>query len=357
MDVPGPVSTVDAQRAQQDGLARLRRRRRAAVVATGVAVAVAATLSLTLPGSGGKALGPTGTLSPSPVPSLSQSPSATRSPSAPPGSGTPAPDQSQTAAPHAGRAPLTVEADFGWLPASSTTIRYQLSPNGMTVRAEGALGADPMVPFFVLTAFPAGVTPPLTDFPGGSHPVKVPAPPVNGQEAYWVSSDDPGYASGLNILHWKSPDGRWLELNSSYVPAADKERVPLRIAADVKPGHRPVPLPLRVDGIPSGFVLSSAGFRQGTGQDKGTWTAELVHSAAPGLYFMTRVSPDAHHSQPGGPSTDPWGGGCKAADGVQVCVEFVTPGTLDAVGGVQGWLDKVTLLGTDPAKWTADVLN
>lgn len=59
---------------------------------------------------------------------------------------------------------------------SSTTIRYQLSPNGMTVRAEGTRATDPIAPFFVLTAFPAGVTPPLADFPGGSHPVKVPAP-------------------------------------------------------------------------------------------------------------------------------------------------------------------------------------
>ncbi|WP_457034199.1 hypothetical protein [Kitasatospora sp. P5_F3] len=365
MDVPGPVSTVDVHQAQRDGLARLRRRRRGAVAAAGVAVVVAATLSLTLPGGDRQAVGPAQPGSPSPVashsasalPTFSKSPLSTSSPSSLPGGGTPVPSLSQTRAPYSGRAPITVEADFGWLPADVNSVRYTLSPYGVTIHATAGRGMQ--APIYRLTAYPAGTTPELADFPTGAHAIRVPAPEVNGQEAYWVSSDDPGYAEGLTRLRWKAPDGRWLELDNSYLEEADRQPVTLRIAAGVTAGRRSIPLPLRIDGIPSGYVLSSSSFERQVGSDK-EWRAELNYSSAPGKYFSTAVTPDG--TEPGRPASGPAGsqsnpGTCKAADGVRVCVTPLQTDALAAGGGPQAWLDRITLLGTDSAKWTTDVLN
>ncbi|MBB4948962.1 hypothetical protein F4556_004497 [Kitasatospora gansuensis] len=342
VDVPGPVSTVDAYRAQRDGEARLRRRRRGAVAAVGVAVVVAATLSLTLPGGGGQSLGPAGPGSPSAVPSFSRSPLSTPSPTRLP-SALPSGAATQTTAPYTGRSPLTAEAEFGWLPERVRTVRYQLSPMGLTMIAETDDAGDSPTRFS-LQAFPAGTTPPMSDFPGGSHALKVPAPPVNGQEAYWVSSDDPGYAQALNILRWKSPDGRWLELTSDHLSAADRQQLPLRIAETAVVERRSIPLPLRLDGIPPGFVLSSASFERRNGSGPESWRVELIYSSTPGKYFSTVVTP-------GG------GAGCKSSGGVSACVGMDMANALADLGGAEGWLAKVTLLGADPANWTTDVLN
>lgn len=366
VDVPGPVSTVDVHQAQRDGLARLRRRRRGAVAAAGVAVVVAATLSLTLPGGGKQAVGPAQPGSPSPVashsasalPTFSKSPLSTSSPSSLPGGGTPVPTLSQTRAPYSGRAPITVEADFGWLPADVNSVRYSLTPFGVTIHATTGRGMQAAI--YRLTAYPTGTTPELADFPTGAHAIRVPAPEVNGQEAYWVSSDDPGYAQGLTRLRWKAPDGRWLELDNSNLAEADRQPVTQRIAAGVTAGHRSIPLPLRIDGIPSGYVLSSGTFERRTEAGNEWWRTELNYSSAPGMYFSTVITPDG--DEPGRPTAGPADGRsrpstCKAAGGVKVCVAPLQENALTAGGGPQGWLDKITLLGADPAKWTTDVLN
>ncbi|MFJ8045629.1 hypothetical protein ACIRBX_34485 [Kitasatospora sp. NPDC096147] len=372
MDLPGPASTVDALRAQRDGTARLRRRRRTAIGATVVAVAAAATLSLTLPGSGGgRSLAPVGPATSSPASSSASSlpsPTWAGSPTGLPGTGTgagtgtPVPTDSQTSAPYSGKAPISVEAEFGWLPDSVRTIRYQLTPYGVQVRAEGSWSDT--APLYFLTVFDAGVTPPLPDFPGGSHGVKLPAPPVNGQEAYWLSSDDPGYAAGLNTLRWKAADGRWLELQSSYVPAAERTQTPLRIAAGVTIAHRALPLPLRVDGIPPGFVVSSGSFDRPVGTGRGGWSVDLNLSSAPGRYFTTVVTPDGPEPTPtadlpSGPADGHAQPGpvCKTGAGLKVCVHLTQQDALDALGGPQAWLDRITPLGTDPAGWTTDVLG
>ncbi|MER5862779.1 hypothetical protein [Kitasatospora sp. NPDC002040] len=353
VEIPGPVSGVDLQRAQRDGRARLRRRRQGLAVA-GATLAVGAVLTVTLVASGGTG----GAVGPAMGASGSPSPSATG-----PSRAASAPVVSQTTASYTGRDPLTVEADFGWLPSGIDDVRYQLAFDGMTVHATSSRAAvnDARATMFRLRAYPAGVTPELSGSVVGSQAVRVAAPAVNGQEAYRVTSDGLADTEGPNLLRWRSADGRWLELESGYLDRADREQVPLRIAAGVRLERRALPLPVRIRDVPAGVVLSSASFERRTESGKETWRLLLNHSTPAG-YFSTLVVPAMAH--PSGTPTAPGGSidtgereDCRPDQGLEICVASIQDAALGPVGGLQGWLGKVSLLGTDPAKWTTDVVD
>jgi hypothetical protein len=50
---------------------------------------------------------------------------------------------------------------------------------------------------------------------------------------------------------------------------------------------------------------------------------------------------------------------CKTDRELQVCTEFTgpEPAALAASGGVQGLLDRITLLGPDPRYWTVYAID
>ncbi|WP_354640837.1 hypothetical protein [Kitasatospora camelliae] len=327
-----PESRVDAGAAVRAGRARLRRRRLGVAGAAATVLVLVSTLSVALPGHGGGASGP-------------------------------ASDATQSAVPLDKRSPLNIVADFGWLPEGLETFRYSLASYGVTVRAEGVKPEQGMVmpPMYQLEMFAEGVTPELGTFPNGSHAIKRPAPDVNGQEAYWLWSDDPGYAQDVKVLRWKSADGRWLELRDLYVPKEEREQLVLRIAANVVVGTKPIPLPLRLNGVPADFRLISASFERRTRDDRPKWTAEVNFASGPHSSIGTTVTPDDPRFDVNATTTPPGmivkPRTCKSADGVRVCTMSMQEDAFDAVGGPKSWLEKVTLLGADESKWTADVLR
>jgi len=336
-----PASTVDVNQARRVGRSRLLRRR-FAVLGTVTAVAVgAATLATALPG-GGSTVTVAPATSPSASPSLTPSPTSTgavRLPARPSG----IPSSSQTTASFEGRDPLTAELAFGWLPDSATPVEYSLQFDGMSVRAGGRTSED--APSFRAKLFPAGVTPELGTFPQGAKMVRVDAPPVRGREAYWVSSDDPAYREATNTLRWRTPDGRWAELDSQNLKGADRQSVPLRVAGGVVVLPQQIPLPFKVNRLPEGAKVSGAQYE--TGKDPSNWTASVSFSTSD-AYFSLTVQPVA------APTNQQ---NCTTANGLRACVSLGKPSVLDPVGGAEAWLKQLTLLGTDESRWTTEVLG
>ncbi len=343
---PAPPSGVDVFAAVRTGRARVRRRRFA--VLTAAVLAVGASTLVVLPGgrasSVAPAEGPSARTTPSPTSTGSPAPV----PVVPSGAGSMDP----TTVPVTGTDPLSTDAAFGWLPGTVTSTLNWVDWQGLSIEARGELGAN--TPDFRLKVYPAGRTPDLKPFPTGADAIRVDAPPVNGREAYWVSSDDPAYRVGLSILRWKSADGRWAELTSTYLSAADQGTVPLRIAAAATIGTRTLSLPFRLSGVPDGFKVSGMTFTRQPADSRQPWSVELNYAAG-GSYFTTTVTPDTapdYYPSSGPPHA------CVSDKGVRACVAPLGGTTvLDPVGGTKGWLGKLTLLGTDESRWTTDVLG
>lgn len=336
-----PASTVDVNEARRVGRSRLLRRR-FAVLGTVTAVAVgAATLASALPGGGSTVVVAPAT-TPSGHPSLTPSPTSTgarRLPALPSG----VPSSSQTTASFEGRDPLTAELAFGWLPDPASPVAYSLQFDGMTVRAGGRTFDN--APLFRAKLYPAGVTPELGTFPQGAKMLRVDAPPIRGREAYWVSSDDPAYREATNTLRWRTPDGRWAELDSQNLKGDDRQSVPLRVAGGVVVLPQQIPLPFKVNRLPEGARASGAELE--SGKDPADWMASASFSTADS-YFSLTVQPVAAPTN----QQD-----CTTANGLRACVSLGKPAVLDSVGGVQAWLKQLTLLGTDQSAWTTEVLG
>ncbi|GAA1501397.1 hypothetical protein GCM10009760_64230 [Kitasatospora kazusensis] len=360
-----PPSTVDVHTAARDGRARVRRRRFAVAATTlAVLVAGASTLAVLRPGAAADSVRP--------ADGAPRSPSPTGTPSkyvGGPGSPAPAaPTSAQTALPFSGSDPLTAEAAFGWLPDFTKSVWYRAEWNGTSLQARGVVGGTPASPVMTLTVYPAGTTPELKDFPTGAHAVRVDAPAVNGREAYWVSSNDANYREGLDLLRWRTPDGRWAQLDSSGLPAADREQVPLRVAAGVTFAHRQVPLPFRLHGVPDTFKVSGVIVQQPVADAPQPWEVDVNYAA--GDYNFTTVFVPAGSTAtvpaavipsraplPGLPPVSQEPMACGNAQGVRACVSAQPVGMLGPVGGLTGWLGRFTLLGPDQSAWTTGVLG
>ncbi|WP_441245836.1 hypothetical protein [Kitasatospora sp. McL0602] len=278
--------------------------------------------------------------------------------------GTAAPDI-PTTVPYDGKDPLSAEAAFGWLPAGVTEIWTAVVSDGHMMQARGAITAAGG-PHFNLRVFPAGVSPALTAFPMGLTAVRVAAPQVGGREAYWTVTNDAGYNASLSLLRWRTADGRWAELNASGLDGATKEQVTLQVADGVTVSHRVVPLPFHVSAPPAGFRLSGITLVEpvsGISAVSGGWSLTMNYAAG-GSYFSTTVMPDPTPGSTAGPTENSGSksgdlpSSCKKDQGLQVCVQAeLNADVLTPVGGMDGWLKMITLLGTDHSKWTTDVIG
>nr|WP_062335092.1 hypothetical protein [Herbidospora sakaeratensis] len=230
-----------------------------------------------------------------------------------------------------GRDPLLAHAAFGWLPDSVIGVSHTVGAHGDQVmaRAGGEWGMR-----LWLRMYEADDDPPLED-----GRTALPAPPVNGRRAYWITEDprDP-LNGGDAFLRWRVPDGRWAELHGYYMEEADQGAVLLRVAADVTIGTRPVPLPLRIEGLPAGLDVTEVHFWRPGFTDDETWELAMFYAGPDGASVTIQVSP----------LTMP-GGRCRAAAGLTVCV--------DAKGvDPDGLLRRITLLGADERRWTTEVV-
>ncbi|MFG2825225.1 hypothetical protein ACGFX4_38090 [Kitasatospora sp. NPDC048365] len=348
-EAPSPESTVDVALAVRTGQVRLRRRRLAAV---GAAMAVVLTGSAVL------SLRPSGAPAPA-APTVSASPSALPSTAPQPSGGAAAGAAPVTAAPVNGKDPLTVDADFGWLPAEANAVHYQLSPYETTVRGESA---DSIGPRLTLKVFAAGVVPDAGKSPLGAMGVRQDVAPVNGRTAFLVTAAG-DHRNGA--LYWQGPEGRWLELYFLYLSGADSDQVVHKVAEKAVVGRHSVPLPATFTQAPKSFTLSSGSFERENIRGQQWWTMQLNYAAGPGQYFSTTITPDGERPDPHPEITDrppaPLGdsdpGTCRSENGLKVCVRVAQEKSmLDPVGGPAGWLSKVGLLGMDETRWTTDVL-
>ncbi|MFF0297846.1 hypothetical protein ACFYST_30760 [Kitasatospora sp. NPDC004614] len=316
-EVSAPPSRVDPALAVRRGRAVLRRRSWS-VVAAAAAAAVLAAGSFTLLGGNGDGWDP------------SARPTDR-------GAGWPAPVPGHTV--------LTVPARFGWLPAEVTEVEFRSSSAGVEVVATGA------GPHFTLTAFPVGVTPLVDPLLGPGDGVRVDAPPVNGQEAYWMTSSDPGFARTLNLLRFRGPDGRWFQLDSTGLAEADRQQLPLRVATGVVMGKYTPPMPVAFSSLPAEAVVTQASLRHTVGGSD-LWTARVGLQERGGHAVTVSAVPEGP-----GEATLPLRdtGLCTSGKGMRWCVDELHPAS-DEQSKLQVWLTRVVPRGADDREWSVDVL-
>ncbi|PBC79536.1 hypothetical protein BX265_4340 [Streptomyces sp. TLI_235] len=342
-EAAAPPSGVDVYAAVRQGRSRVARRRTAV---WGAAAAVLLVCSSVAAGVGGRSAAPVGPAGPGggPGPTPAVTPRAgTAHGSA---SGGPVAD---------GFAPLSAEAEFGWLPASVKAVRYSAGGNGLLVQASGDAAGGGMR--FALRVYPLGETPQMELQPDGrTQTVRQDTAPVGGREAYWmVPGKGAAVAGAPTVLRWRTPDGRWAELLSSSVPQEQRETLPRQVAEKVTFGQRAVPLPVRLTGVPAAYaVIGGDLLRPLSGP--GDWSLRLTVSVSPTQSFSTTVVPvgadwlPRTRAVPGAAgTTDP--ASCRERSGLMLCVQIGANGALDAVGGAAGWLSHVTVVGADPASW------
>lgn len=321
-DVPAPPMVLDVERARRDG-SRRRRLRTATVVAGCAAVVVAGGLT---------AVGISG--SPAPADPVA-APLPTPTQVAPP---QPAPTDD----------PLVAKASFGWLPGVITGVEYGVGDHGDYTLA---IGRGELAPMIWLAVYDR--EPPLDRRQDmGGRAVSVPAR-VGDRNGYWVTSNarDP-LNGGDSYLRWPTGDGRWAEIHAYYLDFPDVQQALLRVAGDVKFENRAVPLPLHIAGLPAGFQLSDGQLWRRPDADRTPWKLQLYYSVN-GANVVIEVAP------PG--ATDPKMANpvCTTKNGLRACVTVDRPAAagLGAIGGQQGLLDRITLLGPDEKSWTTHVIG
>lgn len=220
--------------------------------------------------------------------------------------------------------------------------------------ARGAVTNSPLAntPIIWLTIYPKGTTPTLGKFADGAAQLRVDAPKVNGQTAYWVtgSASDPTNG-GDTYLRWQSSDGQWGELHGYNMPANMIAANLLRVAAGVDFLPHSVPLPLRISGLPNSTSTTEADLDRPSLSGNGAWDVYLgltVDGASVGI----TVAPASQQPSADTPV-------CKTSDQLTACVTVTNGGKLPRTlsGGASEILDHITLLGLDPANWTTLVIQ
>ena len=323
---PAPASTIDVAAALTAGRGRMRRRRVFFATGAGVLALVVGLGATLLPARGPEQVSPAGTAQSTP-----------------------------------GSGPLTVPLAFGWLPESMDHVDYSWAA-GSTVGGVSASGSYTTATFD-LTYFPVG-TKPGPDYYNLNGKdvayVRTAAQPINGSTGYWLAM--PGPVPTLTELRWQVSGGGWVQLRAIGGAGADLQTTMRRIAADVRLGSYAVPFPLRVQGLPKSFALQSVNLSRSTGASGNrAWEGDMLYSLgrnAPRLLIDVGLV---------GSTNPPVAVASSAADDrvcstsgpVRLCA-YLSSGSarsLTAIGGLNGVLEHVTLLGPDQRNWTTHVFG
>jgi hypothetical protein len=340
---PGPVTSVDAAAAVRRGR-RIRRGRRTAAAGLAAGLAAAAVAVAVLPGS---------------------------------------PDEPRRVRPaEQVRYPdlLVPPAAFGWLPpgyAQTKVARDDQERPSVTVSASKGKDAATAVE---LTVLGPGPEPPIAKLPGGKKGRRTGTVLINGRVGHWtIEPGGPGSDQVPAELRWEYQPHRWALLSVFDRGIAKKETVQ-RVAQGVRfGGGKPVAFPFRVTGVPAG--LKPAQVSLGQGPDAELWLTSsgpgggdlliTVTSASKGAPERTNTTIDGHPAFDSRlPHTGPKAKtGRNPAEAQRLVVNGVhgldvtvqaTGGPLQllqARGGLTGLYHRVTLLGGDPARWTASPLG
>ncbi|MFB6893684.1 hypothetical protein ACFCX4_30690 [Kitasatospora sp. NPDC056327] len=338
-DAPAPESRLDTARAIRTGRTRLRRRRAGAIGAVAAVLLGAMVAGAALPSGGPE---------------------------------TPRPADGTTAlpwfGPDTGRDPMTVDATFGWLPPGFDQFEYNAHPNrgrlDITVRGPKAASTGLLDPSISLALFAPGEQPPTPRRGQDVPSFLIDTAPVNGRPAYWRGTrpDNPTNPGGQRILRFLAPDGRWAELTAVYLDESVQEKELPRIAAGVRTTRKTAALPFTVTNLPPEYSSKDGYFSVGTAAAGGyPWMASLTYFLGDGYVTLVArpdVTPDPAYDNPPQPGQEASPSVCKIQRGLRLCAGSAQgDAPFAAAGGLQGWLDRVTGLGTDPAGWTTDVLR
>ncbi|MET8703543.1 hypothetical protein ABZW10_32545 [Kitasatospora sp. NPDC004723] len=274
--------------------------------------------------------------------------------------------------PDTGRDPLVVQGTFGPLPAGFDTVVYNKGFSGQPGMSQAkAIGpkqtnatADFNRQLLFLTVYAPGVEPSLDS--GGAGPrYRVDTAPVNGRPAYWVGSapDNPAGLGSDWTLRFQTADGRWAQLQASYMSDADQVTdVVVQVAAGVRIEPQAVAMPFTINGLPAGLTRAGASLDYGpeSGNNR-AWEASVIFMLSDKSISLT-AAPD---TGPTPSPTNPFGfpvqeqpHSCRSSQGVKLCVSAMDgEAAFASIGGFAGLLDRVTSLGTDENAWTTEVIR
>jgi hypothetical protein len=266
----------------------------------------------------------------------------------------------------AGWDPVEQHAAFGWLPTWVTGVSYQSGAGDTEAAvATGQAGVGTPDPMWLTVSKQEPASRIQT---GGGKAEKVSAPTVNGNPAFWIwtpAKDETAPRAGTvpsrAALEWQV-GGAWAHLSGDTPGTgpltAQQKNEQIRIAAGVTIGDQPLPLPLHIEGLPTGFPISGGNMLHGSWAHAGAaWSLDLM--------FMSDTDPQKQNTNlnirvgPKGTVIPDPRSVCKTDRELQVCTEFTgpEPPALAASGGVRGLLDRITLLGPDPQYWTVHVIG
>ncbi|RKT17632.1 hypothetical protein BX285_2013 [Streptomyces sp. 1114.5] len=328
---PAPPPTFDPAASIARGRSRLRRRRAALLGAVAAVTAAVVTTTLLLPSGGG-------------------APATTRLVPAGRGeAGTPAPPAAPAVPVGSATDPLVVRATFGWLPEWLDPVTGISHTATGTDVVTSAAQPGPSGRRIELLVFQDAAEPSLSQS-ATQKQEKQPAPQVNGRTAYWVVDPTHPTYDGRRLLRWQTSSGRWAQLLSNRSSTEVPDEVLLRVAADVKVGEKPVPLPFWLSGLPEGVRPTEAVLsRPGNGQP---WSAGLAFSGG-GMTAGIIVAP-------AGPlSYGKYATKCREEQGLQVCAtaESDSVPLVERFGGLEAMTGLVHLTGAAESTWTTNVLR
>jgi hypothetical protein len=330
-------SRVDADRARSDGRRMLRHRRAGAGLGVTGAAAFTAVLAL----GANHVLGSGHTAIPAASGSASARPATVHT---------------------ADWDPLIAPATFGWLPDNAQNVNYTVAPGfgqgpatlgkGSMV-SDGTVGHDAAMIWLAMLAVDqaAPKAGPLND---GSGRILVSAGDVNGRAAFWAvdpSNRNPDQGKA-GTLYFQSPAGRWAVVSAYYLGADPVATTLLEVARKAHIGDTPVPLPVRIAGLPATATGLVAEVDRPTTILGATWSVTLSFGVGVGT-----VSVNVYPGTATPAAGTSFGEHCRVSDSLRICVSNI--GKLDTKllpGGLDGLLRTITPLGPDPARWTTDVV-
>jgi hypothetical protein len=242
--------------------------------------------------------------------------------------------------------PLTIQADFTWLPGPTRSIQY----SGGSLHGSGYVSHDwndGKIP--VTEQLTWNVTPDPSM--RGLKSVGT----VNGRAAYYTSS---------GALYFKSPARQWAELTDAALPGNNagpdyryvSVATELEIARAIHFAPREIALPIRIDDAdakPSRIYFST----QGTD----AWSLQLGYTEG-SIDITLDVKPGKPETTNGGEAlnyyvaTHTFKYAAEASNGLGINIDMAsTQGS--APGDPKAYLSRITSLGLDPANWTTRPLG
>ncbi|MFC0552241.1 hypothetical protein ACFFHJ_15240 [Planotetraspora thailandica] len=273
---------------------------------------------------------------------------------------------------------LVERAAFGWLPPGMRPNRFGV--DHQVQDAYGVTADEPETRAVVhLNDYGRGKEPDLPALPGGAPGRRIPAPPVNGHDAYWTFAPDENGQSTFE-LRWQYAPDSWAELTATglHGSSAELTTTAYKIAESVTfGGTRPVALPLHVDGVPGGLTPTATGLENTA---FGEVSADLAFLEAGGSNLMITITksdgvigtgvPNAQGVIPGLPRPNTKLDGHLAFQkpglvhvygvngfDVHMSATGAILAKLNETGGVAGLFHRTTILGTDEANWTTKPVN